>query len=64
MLDKQIDMLLWMRCINLRTKFHLETKNAYSNYNSFTVNFPRGELMVDVAEMGYLDGEYRCLLFV
>ena len=32
---------------------------GYSNFNSFIVNFPRNEFMVDIAEMGYLNGEYR-----
>ena len=36
-------------------------KQASSNYNSFVVNFPRDEYMVDIAEMGYLNGEYKYL---
>ena len=32
-------------------------KERYSNYNSFIVNFPRDEFLVDIAEMGYLNGE-------
>ena len=28
-------------------------KKGYSNYKSFIVTFPRGEFMVDIAEMRY-----------
>ena len=42
-------------------KVTFRNKQGYSNYNSFTVNFPRGEFIVDIAEMGYLKGSYNYL---
>ena len=42
-------------------KVSFRNKNGYSNYNSFIVNFPRDEYLVDIAEMGYLKGSYSYL---
>ena len=39
----------------------VRNKKGYSNYNSFIVNFPKDEFMVDIAEMGFLICEYRYL---
>ena len=33
-------------------------RKGYGNYNSFIVNFPRDEYMMDIAEMRYLTGKY------
>ena len=44
---------------NFMNKLTFRNKKGYSNYNSFIVNFPRDEYMVDIAEMGSLNGEYK-----
>ena len=46
------------KCMN-RVSFR--NKKGYTNYNSFIVNFPRDELLVDIADMGSLKGEYHYL---
>ena len=38
-------------CMN---KVTFRNKKGYSNYNSFIVNFPRDEFLVDVAEFFFL----------
>ena len=42
-------------------KVSFGNRKGYSNYNSFIVNFPRDEVMVDKAEMGFLNGECKSL---
>ena len=43
-------------------KISFRNKKGGSNYNSFIVNFPRGESMVDIAEVRYLNGRHVYLL--
>ena len=40
-------------------KVSLRNKKGYRNYNSYVVNFPRDEFMMDIAELGFLNGEYK-----
>ena len=42
-------------------KVSFRHKKGYSTYNSFIVNLPRDEHMVDIAEMRYLNGKYMYL---
>ena len=39
-------------------KVTFRNKKGYSNYNAFTVNFFRDDSIVDIAEIGFLKGEY------
>ena len=39
-------------------KVSFRNQKGYRNYDSFIVNFPKDEFMVDIAEMGYLKGDY------
>ena len=41
----------------LMNRVSFRNKPGYSNYNSFIVNCPREEFMVDIAEMRYLNGK-------
>jgi len=43
------------------SKVSFKNKKGYSNYNSFIVKLPRDELIVDIAEMSFLEGEYYYL---
>ena len=40
-------------------KVSFRNKKGYNNYNPFIVNFPRDEFIVDIAELGFLNGEYK-----
>ena len=59
---RQINEGITMDDINkFMNKVTFRNKEGYRNYNSFTVNFPWDEYMVDIAEMGDLNGEYKYL---
>ena len=56
---KEIDKSITMDDINkFMDNVSFRNKKGYSNYNSFIVNFPRDEFMVDLIELGFLKGEY------
>ena len=40
-------------------KVSFRNKKGYNNYNSCIVNILRDEYLVDIAEMGYLNGEHK-----
>ena len=42
-------------------KVSFRYKKGYGNYNSYIVNFPRDEFMVDIAEMRCLNGKHMYL---
>ena len=59
---KQINTNITMDDTNkFRNKVSFRNKKGYSNYNSCIVNFPMDECMVDIAEMGFLNGKYKYL---
>ena len=56
---KEIDKSITMDDINkFMNKVSFRNKKGYTNYNSFIVNYPRDEFMIDLIEMGFLKGEY------
>ena len=56
---KQINKNVTMDDINkFMNKVSFRNKKGCDNYKSFTVNFPRDEFIVDIAEMRYLNGKY------
>ena len=56
---RKIDKSITMDDINkFMNKVPTRNKKGYTNFNSFIVNFPRDEFMVDIAEMGFLNGDY------
>ena len=51
---KEIDKSITMDDINkFMDNVSFRNKKRYSNYNSFIVNFPRDEFMVDLIELGF-----------
>ena len=51
---KEIDKSITMDDINkFMDNVSFRNKKGYSNYNSFIVNFPRDEFMVDLIELGF-----------
>ena len=56
---KEIDKSITMDDINkFMNKVSFRNKKGYTNYNSFVVNYPRDEFMVDLIELGFLNGDY------
>ena len=54
MLDKQITNIAMDDINEFMNRVSFRNKRGYSNYNSFSVNSPRDEFMVDIVEMVFL----------
>ena len=57
MLNKYIRYVIIDAINKFMNKVSLRNKKGYTTYNSFIVNFPRDEFIVDIAELGFLHGK-------
>ena len=56
---QEIDKSITIDDINkFMNKVSFRNKKEYTNYNSFVVNYPRDEFMIDLIELGFLKGDY------